>query len=253
MTATPTYSRAEREWLNKSDDAEEFYSAAFPRRSVLELAREFNINGLAQVDALWQMLGLAGRDFERTRAVKASQVQPGAVRAELAKIKRTATKLLDQIGADIPPATLHHVLWRAENHLSINALDDACALREIDAIIDLPLRQDGTRECLEPGLELVRPQLRYLLKLVDVADMLVDPATTGRKSDTALRHFLVRVTRFWTNELGRDVTVNHNQPQNYTDIERFAECCIAPLDPASTSKIKTYLRDFRSDENRSPK
>ncbi|WP_417487729.1 hypothetical protein [Maricaulis sp.] len=253
MTASNPFSEIERDWLNKASSAEKFYSKAFPRKFVLELSRGLDVTDIGIVERLWQTLGMAGRQFEELRAGKATSLRPSEIRTDLEKIKQTATKLLDQIGSDETPPSLRHLLWRAEIGLSRNVLDEACSLREIGAVIALPAAEDGARQCLSPGLVLVRPQIQYLLKLIEAADELVEPGSTGRRRDYALDFFIERITRFWSLELGREVTVDPNQPQNYTDIERFAECCVNRLDPNSTAKIKTYLRHHRTDENRSEK
>ena len=225
------------------------YSEVFPKSVVLDIAEEFNIADLELINELWMLLGQYGYAFEGIKARAEQKVSNVAQRKKLDQLAKHCEALINLLEYDENQPVgneVGNVLERKVDWFELSRIESSppSSLN----LTGHSLTDEVSEPSYRPGIKATLLQLKYLLALTETTKGFFGPRTKGRKSDAAVELFLSSVMQFWSDTLGREITSDTNQKALYSEAECFAEACIRPLETIKPTRIKSFLREARTDK-----
>jgi hypothetical protein len=90
-------------------------------------------------------------------------------------------------------------------------------------------------------------QFDIFLTLTDHAISKIPRLPASRKKNLALRNWTYGHLRFWANDLGRPVTLIHDQKDGYSECHRLLRALLAEIDADSLGALGYILREQREE------
>lgn len=253
----PTEPNTLEEWvaLETPENVKPFHCNEYPRHKVAELAQNYEITSLDEVDGLWGTLETAGANYTTQIALEATHNSNANRKKKLKALERRLSNLCADISAFVEGD---------EKDIQLNSLVRSTDLRTAlllisedapEAVVNASAKtQDNSRTV--PSLADVVHHLRYAEFVFENARNQIPKAKSGRKENAALKHWIDQLGRFWTGTLGRQVTVEFHTDSSsglrapLTEFSRFMVACFQPVaTEADLSSLPTQLSEYRTEKN----
>ena len=224
------------------------YSQAFPKSVIVQIADEFEFSDLTLINDLWMRLGYYGYAFTEIRERRKYNASNAEKREKLDRLQKSVRHLIDQLSSDHGDPHRENLSDLLQGRiLFFESFRSEAGNLETPENNSPSISEAISFEESLPRIEYIVDQLKYLNDLISHTQQFVPIGRKGRKSDPAFAFFMENVMAFWRHELGREITTDPNEKGLYTHAERFAEACVQPLDEINPAKIKTHLREMRTD------
>ncbi|MDE2166561.1 MAG: hypothetical protein KGJ66_09525 [Alphaproteobacteria bacterium] len=129
-------------------------------------------------------------------------------------------------------------------NIATEILMTARGRREPETQTDFPGLTEHQKRVESHYRELLR--LAVLLRATLIRRIKSLKRSPGPKPDTALRHFILGCSEFWTHQLGRKFTIDYHKGAGLTDAFKFCRALLQPLERVREKDVVTAMRAEKS-------
>lgn len=235
----PHYNSIEewRELASLPDNEEEH--PKFSKSVVERIAEKNGFDDPNTIHVFWVAVSIAAHDYARLEKLDFNKTQK-TIRAETAELLKTLQKATDQIQC-LKEETRRYLEF---SHVGLHLAN----LDEEAEEQSLTLSVSNTSNNFGKSFGELSVELTNLYAFLEASYQRIEKPRKGRKSNYALKVFVSRLLSFWISELGRDVTVDHNETAAYSEATHFLFCCGQPFGIHEETIIGA-ARAWKTDKN----